>query len=298
MAINIHNTMVIAKKEFIDHLKSPIFLSFAITFTLVILAWSYVKGMEVEYTSTVLGMPDVMRGFQGVTSVVGKFAPIIGIVLGFDAIVKEIKSNSMNVLLTHPLFRDNIILGKILGSATCILLILFISINIAAGAMLIVSGLPVTMQHLIRIEFFVAITFFYVLFFLALSMMISIIARKANISLLFNIAIWLVITVLFADLIFKSSYILTDSVEIATKQTLNYINFVPEHHYAALTGGMQDVAKESLGSSSAIGGIFDTSYSLSDWAAEFWPNLIILVSFSIVSLIASVIAFLKKDITL
>ncbi|WP_305064039.1 ABC transporter permease [Methanococcoides sp.] len=298
MSINIHNATLIAKKEFVDHLKSPIFLSFVATFTLVILAWSYVKGMEVEYTSTVLGMPDVMRGFQGVSSVVGRFAPIIGIVLGFDAIVKEIKSNSMNVLLTHPLFRDNIILGKILGLATCILLILFISINIAAGAMLIVSGLPVTMQHIIRIELFVVLTFIYVLFFLALSMTISIIAKKANISLLFNIAIWLVITVLFAELIFTSSYILTDSAEIATEQTLYYINFIPEHHYAALTVGMQDIEKESLGSSSAIGGIFDTSYTLSDWAAEFWPNLVILISFSIVSLIASVIAFLKKDITL
>jgi ABC-type transport system involved in multi-copper enzyme maturation permease subunit len=84
-----------------------VFLSFAVTFTLVILAWSYVKGMEVEYTLTVLGMPDVMREFKGVAMVVGRFAPIIGIVMGFDTIIKEIKSSSMNVLLTHPVFRDN-----------------------------------------------------------------------------------------------------------------------------------------------------------------------------------------------
>ncbi len=298
MAINIHNVMVIAKKEFADHLKSPVFFSFAATFTLVILAWSYVKGMEVEYISTVLGMPDVMRGFKGVASVVGRFAPIIGIVLGFDAIVKEIKSNSMNVLLTHPVFRDNIILGKILGSGLCILLVLFISINFATGAMLIVSGMTITMQHIARIEIFVLLTFFYALFFLAISMMISIIAKKANTSLLFNIAIWLVITILYAQLIYTSAYTLTESAEIATDQTLYYLNFVPGHHYALVTAGMQDVVKESFDYYPTIGGIFDTQYTVSDWMSEFWSNLVVLIALPIILLVASVIAFLKKDITL
>jgi ABC-type transport system involved in multi-copper enzyme maturation permease subunit len=289
--------MIIAKKEFVDHLKSPVFLSFAATFTLVILAWSLVKGMEVEYTLTVWEAPEVMRGFKGVSSIVGRFAPLIGIVLGFDAIVKEIKSSSMNVLLTHPVFRDNIILGKILGSAACILLILFISINIAAGSMLLVSGLPVTMEQIMRIEIFVVLTFFYVLFFLAVSMMLSIIVKKANVSLLFNIAIWLVITILYYRLIFTSSYLLTNDVDIATGQTLYLLNFVPEHYYSIVTAGTQDVVK-GIGSSSSIGGIFDTNYTLSEWAVEFWQSLVVLIALPIISLIASIIAFLKKDITL
>lgn len=157
---NFSNVKVIAQKEFTDHLKSPVFLSFTATFTLVVLAWSYVQGTEVEYTLNVLGSPDIMRGFKGVAEVVGCFAPIIGIVLGFDAIVKEIRSSSMNVLLTHPVFRDNIILGKILGSGSCILLVLFFSINLATGVMLMASGLPITMQQIIRIEMFVSLTFF------------------------------------------------------------------------------------------------------------------------------------------
>ena len=158
---NISKIKVITEKEFADHLKSPVFLSFSATFTLVILAYSCLQGMEVEYTLNIFGSPDLMRGFEGVTEVVGRFAPIIGIVLGFDAIVKEIKSSSMNVLLTHPVFRDNIILGKILGSGLCILLVLFFSINLATGVMIMASGLQVTMQQITRIEIFVILTFFY-----------------------------------------------------------------------------------------------------------------------------------------
>lgn len=298
MSINIQKALVIARKEFADHLNSSVFLSFAITFTITILAWSYVKGIEVNYTANVLGMPDLMRGFKGMAMVVGRFAPIIGIVMGFDSIVKEIRSNSMNVLLTHPVFRDNIIAGKIIGSSMCILLTLIISINIAAGAMFMVSGIPVMAQYLIRIEIFVLLTFLYSLFFLATSVLISAIVNKSNISLLYNIAIWLVFTILFAQLIFTSTYVLTDDVQTANSQTLSLLNFVPGHHYVLVSAGMQDVVRESFDNSPRVAGVFDTSYTLFEWLSEFWTNLIVLIVSPIIVLILSFIAFLRKDITL
>jgi ABC-2 type transport system permease protein len=291
---NISNIKVIAQKEFTDHLKSPVFLSFTATFTLVILAWSYVKGTEVEYTLNVLGSPDLMRGFEGVAEVVGRFAPIIGIVLGFDAIVKEIKSSSMNVLLTHPVFRDNIILGKILGSGSCILLVLFFSINLATGVMLMVSGIPVTLQQITRIEIFVFLTFFYALIFLAISVMISTIAKKSNNSLLFNLIFWLVITVLLAKLIFTISYSFSEDLHTANDQTQLLKNLLPDYHFTATAIGIKNT---DTGLTSGIGGIFDTRYTILSWAGEFWPNLIYLLVLPVILLIGSVLAFLKKDIT-
>ncbi|MGI5991990.1 MAG: ABC transporter permease [Methanosarcina sp.] len=291
---NFSNVKVIAQKEFTDHLKSPVFLSFTATFTLVVLAWSYVQGTEVEYTLNVLGSPDIMRGFKGVAEVVGCFAPIIGIVLGFDAIVKEIKSSSMNVLLTHPVFRDNIIFGKILGSGLCILLVLFFSINLATGVMLMASGIPVTMQQIVRIEIFVLLTFFYSLIFLAISIMISTIAKKSNNSLLFNLIFWLVITVLLAKLVFTISYAFSEDLNIANRQTQALKNFLPDYHFTATAVGIQS---PDTGMTSGIGGIFDTRYTLGAWIGEFWPNLAYLFVLPIILLIGSILAFLKKDIT-
>ncbi len=291
---NFSNVKVIAQKEFTDHLKSPVFLSFTATFTLVVLAWSYVQGTEVEYTLNVLGSPDIRRGFKGVAEVVGCFAPIIGIVLGFDAIVKEIKSSSMNVLLTHPVFRDNIIFGKILGSGLCILLVLFFSINLATGVMLMASGIPVTMQQIVRIEIFVLLTFFYSLIFLAISIMISTIAKKSNNSLLFNLIFWLVITVLLAKLVFTISYAFSEDLNIANRQTQALKNFLPDYHFTATAVGIQS---PDTGMTSGIGGIFDTRYTLGAWIGEFWPNLAYLFVLPIILLIGSILAFLKKDIT-
>lgn len=291
---NISNIKVITEKEFADHLKSPVFLSFTATFTLVILAYSCLQGMEVEYSLNVLGSPDLMRGFEGVTEVVGRFAPIIGIILGFDAIVKEIKSSSMNVLLTHPVFRDNIILGKILGSGLCILLVLFFSINLATGAMLIISGVPVTMQQITRIEIFAFLTFFYALFFLAISIMISTVAKKSNNSLMFNIIFWLIITILIADLLFTVSLTLSGDSHSAQAQTQVLKNFLPDYQYTSTAIGIKDA---DTGLTSGIGGIFDTRYTLGAWAWEFWPNLAYLFVLPFILLIGSVLAFLRKDIT-
>lgn len=290
---NTSNINVITQKEFADHLKSSVFLSFTATFTLVVLAYSYVLGTEVEYTLNVLGSPDLMRGFEGVAEVVCRFAPIVGIVLGFDAISKEIKSSSMNVLLTHPVFRDNVILGKILGSGSCILLVLFFSINLATGAMLIASGVPVTMQQIIRIEIFVLLTFFYSLIFLAISIMVSTISKKSNDSLMFNLIVWLVITVLLTELIFTVSYSFSD-LHSANEQTQVFKNFLPGYHFSAISIGLKDA---NTGLTSGIGGIFDTSYTLGAWAKEFWPDLAYIFVLPFILLIGSIIAFLKKDIT-
>jgi ABC-2 type transport system permease protein len=291
---NVSNIKVIAQKEFADHLKSPVFLSFTATFMLVVLAYSYVLGTQVEYTLNVLGRPDVMSGFEGVAEVVGRFAPIMGIVLGFDAIVKEIKSSSMNILLTHPVFRDNIILGKILGSGSCILLALFFSINLATGVMLIASGVPVTMQQITRIEVFVFITFFYSLIFLAISIMISTIAKKSNNSLRFNFIFWLVITVLLTKLAFTVSYTFSEDPHIANDQTQLLKNFLPDYHFTATSVGIKNT---DTGMISGVKGIFDTRYTLGAWTSEFWPNLAYLFVLPFILLVGSVLAFLKTDIT-
>jgi len=290
---NISNIKIIAQKEFADYLKSPVFLSFTAIFTLVVLAYSYERGTAVEYTVNVMGSPDLMRGFEGIVQVVGRFAPVMGIVLGFDAIVKEIKSSSMNVLLTHPVFRDNIILGKILGSGLCIFLVLFFSINLATGAMFMASGLQVTMQQIIRIEVFILLTFFYALIFLATSIMVSTIAKKSNNSLMFNLIFWLVITILLAKLIFTVSYIFSEDLNTANDQTQIIKNFLPDYHFTSTAVGIKD----DNGMTSGIGGIFDTRYTLGAWAWEFWPNLAYLFVLPFILLIGSVLAFLRKDIT-
>jgi ABC-2 type transport system permease protein len=78
----------------------------------------------------------IMSGLMGIIQQIGWFAPLIGITLGFDAIIKERKSGSFNVLLTHPVFRDNIIVGKIIGIIGTLLTVIFFSTMVPVGTIL------------------------------------------------------------------------------------------------------------------------------------------------------------------
>ncbi len=297
MSFNINNIFEIAKKEFTDHVSSNVFLAFAATFTLVVMAQSYVSGMHLDYSSSVLGAPNVMEGFRGMSMVVGIFAPLIGIVMGFDAVVKELRASTMNVLLTHPVFRDTIILGKLLGAGLCILLTFVIAINVAAGVMFYVGGMPVTMDYLIRLEFFLLIASLYSFFFLSLSIFVSVIINRSNVSLLYCLSIWLLSTVLFSQLLYTSVFIITDDLQTSLDATRSILWVTPVNHYAQASAGMQDVMKY-LEYPLPINGIFDTAHSLSAWLREFWSSLVYLLVTPVLFLIASFIAFLRKDITL
>jgi ABC-type transport system involved in multi-copper enzyme maturation permease subunit len=300
MENNIKNVIIIAQKEFSDHIWSPRFLGFAITFTLIVFVFGYQKGAEVDYLENLLGMDGMLRGFLGIAKVVGTFAPLIGIVLGFDTIVREVKSSSLNVLLTHPVFRDNIIAGKIIGSAICLFLILLISITVSTGTMLTISGVSADGEDILRIGIFIIITFFYALTFLGIGVITSILVKNSSNSLVYNIAIWLFFIILFSQIILSCVYTLAGgmegSIEVAVGSGV--LNLSPGHHYAQVAMGANNVGwGGSLGGDLRIAGIFDTHFTLTQWLTEFWMNLVVLIVTPIILLITAFIAFLRKDIT-
>jgi ABC-2 type transport system permease protein len=167
------NIFVIAQKEFADIITSPLFLMLAATYTLIVFTFSYRSVLLGQYT----GVESIlMNSFSNITKQVGWFAPLIGIALGFDAVVRERKSGSLNVLLTHPVFRDNIITGKLLGITSILALVILFSMMVPLGTILIISGVQVGEMELMRIAVFAVVTFFYVLIFAGIAILLSIIA--------------------------------------------------------------------------------------------------------------------------
>ncbi|MBO4301754.1 ABC transporter permease subunit [Methanosarcinaceae archaeon] len=289
---------LIAGKEFADCIRNPVFLLVAATFTIVVLSWTYVKGMEVGYRADFMGMSDIMRGFKGMAMIIGRFAPVLGIVAAFDTVIKEIRSGSMNVLMGHPVYRDNIIAGKLLGSAATVFLIIFVSVNMAAGCLLSASGMQMTSDQIIRLEIFVVLTFLYTFIFSGIAVLVSSAVSKPDTSLITDILIWLVLIVLFSQIAYTSFYMFTDDFLLAEKYSLLLLKLSPAHHYALISAGIPDVMKESFSYQPEIMGIFDTGHSLTEWAGAFSGNLIVLIAAVCIPSVLSFVIFLKKDITL
>lgn len=300
MKINFKNSIAIAQKEFADNIFSPVFLVLLITFTLIVFSYSYLMGMEAG--QFIKGSTLLMAGFSGVVRLMGWFSPLIGIALGYDAIVKEQKSGSLNVLLTHPVFRDNIIIGKILGGMITLALVLGISTVVSVSSLLLILGGTVSGIELSRLMLFIVITFFYSLIFLAISVLISIAVKEAADSLVYNVVIWLGLVAVFGAIAVAVAIIFTgqpyrmDSTSGELAYTLAKIS--PLNHYAEAAVGQIDTGLGGFGQEpAAVRGILDTRATLSQWFSEFWMNLTVLIVAPIILLIIAFVVFLRKDIS-
>ncbi len=298
MKQNIENVFVIAQKEFADNLWSPRFRVLLSMFTLVIFSFS-VQSVKNGFNIFELGFIDVAQ-------IIGLFLPLVGIALGFDAVVKERKSASLNVLLTHPVFRDNIITGKIAGGLVTLALVVFISVIASVGTMLVLSGLQVGLMELSRVLIFAGITFIYLTAFLALGVLISIFSSSSTNSFICGIVAWINLIVIFGAITSVAASIATgESIfnpsnnheAIALNSDFQMLS--PMHHYAEVVMGIPGL---SVGSFNVFTqkislGIFDTKHTIWDWFNDYWTNLVALIVMPILLFITSIVTFLRKDIT-
>ncbi|MFZ3384249.1 MAG: ABC transporter permease [Candidatus Methanoperedens sp.] len=298
---NIRNVVTIAHKEFADRLWSPVFLALLVTFTLVIFVFSYQQGLGAERLGRMGGESTsvLMLGLKGITGIITWFAPLIGIALSFDAVIREQKSGSLNVLLTHPVFRDTIIMGKLLGSMVTLFLVLFISTAISVGTILFLFGGSVSTMELTRIAMYTLFTFLYTVIFMGIGVILSIVVEDAADSLVYNVTIWLCLSIVFTVIVI--AFFLLSGQTLAGTDSWGIIaqisNISPMHHYAEVTTGKTNLAWGGPGIESNIKGILDTQFTLVQWFSEFWMNLTVLIVTPIILLIIAFIAFLRKDIS-
>ena len=84
------------------------------------------------------------------------FMPIIGIMIGFDAINSEKNSGTMSRLLAQPIFRDSVINGKFLAGVITMAIMLTSMVVLVAGLGLRMIGVPPSAEEVIRLIAFLA----------------------------------------------------------------------------------------------------------------------------------------------
>lgn len=292
------NALVIAQKEFADNVWSPRFIMLILIFTVIVFSFSYRAGMRPG--------DSIFHGiFIDVAQVIAVFLPLMGIALGFDAMIKERESGSLNVLLTHPVFRDNIITGKILGAMITLALVVCVSIVTVVGTMLMISGTEVSLLELNRLFIFAILTYLYLSIFMMLGILTSIISKSAINSLIYGIAVWLGLCVVFGLIIASIASITTGQMPLDLGNNDRFLELnadlqklSPTHHYAETVMGVPGLSWGGiLSGMPTVHGIFDTEHTLKQWWNEYWTNIVILLITPIILLIMSFIIFLRKDIS-
>src|SRR5574338_1628977 len=103
----------IASKEFLDRIRNRWVLAVALVFTAFALVIAYFGAAQ----QGAVGFRSIDLTIASLVSLVIYLIPPIALVLGFDAIVGERERGSLDLLLSMPITRVELLLGKYLGLA-------------------------------------------------------------------------------------------------------------------------------------------------------------------------------------
>jgi len=116
--------------------------------------------------------------------------PIVGIVLGLDAINSEKSSGTLSRLLSQPIYRDAVINGKFLAGVVTIAIMLTTTVLVVSAIGLTVLGVAPSSEEIARLLLFWGISILYGAIWLGLAMLFSVYFERVATSALTAIGVW------------------------------------------------------------------------------------------------------------
>jgi ABC-2 type transport system permease protein len=202
----------VARKEFSDHITSRRFIIILALF-LVISAVSIHDGIENynnslesyndqlqrmeefqdPYTSWMPQKPSIMYVFISMMSYMAALGGILALAIGFDLVSKEKESRSLKTLLSHPIYRDEIINGKVLGGVGALGFAMGLALALAVAMLLLFSIVP-TLDEFAAILIFGAASLGFLLAYFAIALTMSTVAKESGNALIYTLVIFAIVT--------------------------------------------------------------------------------------------------------
>jgi ABC-2 type transport system permease protein len=123
--------------------------------------------------------------------------PLMAIGLGFDSVNSEFNRRTLSRVLSQPIYRDALLLGKFLGGLVTLAVALVALWLIVFGAGLLLLGLPPRGVEVARALGFLFVAIAYGGVWLAVSMLFSVIFRSTATSALCALGLWLFFFILW-----------------------------------------------------------------------------------------------------
>lgn len=308
---------IMMKKEMADHIRSWRFIVLITLIVLTFITSMYVSLSNIKSATDNTRDPDhiflYLKLLTTTDSSIPPFhvflsflAPLLGISLGFDAINAEQNSGTLTRLLAQPVYRDNVLLAKF-GSALVLVSVLFLALALSMiGGGLLLTGVRMEPQELLRILGFVALSIFYVAFWLSLSIVLSIVFRAAATSVLTVIGLWLFFTVFYqivVNLVIRS--VLPDPAALSPDQILTYneiimdfLRIAPNQLYMDATTTMLMPSVRSLGpmTMEQMSGAIPSPLPFTESVMVVWPQISGMIGATVGCFALSYFLFMRREI--
>jgi len=236
---------------------------------------------------------------------VGFFAPLLGLALGFDAINREQSSGTLGLVLSQPIFRDTVIIGKFLAGLAVIVLMLVSIVLIVSGLGLWFFAVPPSLEEALRIVAYLALTIVYTGFWMALALLFSIFFRRITTSALAGIAVWMfffffmsMIAGLVAD---NLAPVEEQSVESVLRherlqQAISRISPVTLYNEATITILQPRVRTLGPVLVREVVRMVPSPLPLSQSLIIVWPHLVTIIGLTLVCFAISYVRFMRQEI--
>ena len=169
--INPKAIYTIAKKEFTDNIRNKWIIVLTIIFVLLIIVFSYVAGAGLDGS---LGNMELT--VMGLLMISPLLIPLIAIILGFATIAGEAESGALYVVLSYPVRRIEVLLGKFFGLGSVLIVSIFIGFGFG-GVIIATTVGPESWAGYIG---FILLSIFLGLIYLILSICISAYCKRRS----------------------------------------------------------------------------------------------------------------------
>ena len=169
--INPKAIYTIAKKEFTDNIRNKWIIVLTIIFVLLIIVFSYVAGAGLDGS---LGNMELT--VMGLLMISPLLIPLIAIILGFATIAGEAESGALYVVLSYPVRRIEVLLGKFFGLGSVLIASIFIGFGFG-GVIIAATVGPESWAGYIG---FILLSIFLGLIYLILSICISACCKRRS----------------------------------------------------------------------------------------------------------------------
>ena len=270
----------IAKKEFADNVRNRWIIALTLIFIILTLATSYLAGGG----SRLLGsMEDTVITLTGIVILL---IPIIAIMLGYATISGECENGSLAIVLSYPVRRTEVLLGKIVGLGSVIVVSTISGFGVGGILIAAAVGTGSWTAYLA----FMALTILLGFLYLSVAILFSTLSKRRVTSLAGGVVLFFW-SMIYGTIVF--------GVYIATGGNLNELlagtKAFPDWLWASLIFSPGDMCQTSVTLAFGIQEAFGFKLAIPSFM-NLWFLVTVQLIWIAVALLLAVYFFRKRDI--
>lgn len=317
---------VVAAKEFADHLHS---LRFGILFVVLGLAAvvplyfvsdtlrsvaSQASGTQAIFLALFVAYYSPTSGvaIPPVYGFVGIVAPLLGVAFSFDAINAERSDGTLPRLLSQPIHRDDVIVGKFVAGLAVIMLVLVSVVLLISGFGIFRLGIVPEPEAVMRVIAWLGFTIVWVSLWLAFGLLLSVAIRRAATAALAGFGVWVLLQVfgqvlvgLVAGIVAPYATAASAQQQIDLKNLSDAITrIVPLTLYQEGSSVILNPTVTTVSTPATLGQLAQYAYqhqipqllSLDQSLLLVWPHIVALVTLTLGCFALAFVRFMRQEV--